>query len=161
MVDERPANYSEFLLSPEWRKLRAEVIAAAHGICSVCDNPATEVHHYHYIDLLNPGLLVALCHACHEDHDAERIDDPILHLSFSPLIEKMGLRRFGANWSDRYGRKEVAAQWLEDARARDREERREWAREADYHDQNYCANCEAPISHLYRLCYSCNREEQY
>jgi len=63
-------NYSEYLRSPEWKVLRADVLSH-RSICVVCDGSATQIHHYSY-DMavllgIIPELLIPLCRYCHED----------------------------------------------------------------------------------------------
>jgi hypothetical protein len=64
-------NYTEYLRSPEWRELRARVLAQANYECSGCDKRAMEVHHRDYRPRVLSGEdlvpLVALCATCHHD----------------------------------------------------------------------------------------------
>lgn len=75
-----------FYKSPEWKSLRAEVMADHHGECADCIahgkvSRAVTVHHEHEVrrepsraldrwDVDNAGIrsecLVPLCHACHD-----------------------------------------------------------------------------------------------
>lgn len=67
--------YQERLRSPEWRRLRYQVIAIQHGRCAGCGRRTShlhgtplEVHHRHYltVNAERPEDLVALCRYCHE-----------------------------------------------------------------------------------------------
>lgn len=61
--------YSEYLESPEWKRLRDYVIEQ-HPICEKCGlNKSTEVHHLQYKQIVNvsPHDLMAVCHECHTD----------------------------------------------------------------------------------------------
>lgn len=85
-----------FYNSPEWKRLRAQVLAEAHHECQECIKHgrytrATTVHHINEVkvrpdlalsrwykvgDEMRPNL-VALCHRCHDDaHDRMRGSKP-------------------------------------------------------------------------------------
>lgn len=76
---ERSAEYSEYLLSPEWEAKRNLVFKRSRDTCEGCgERPADEVHHLSYAHAGNEFLweLVAICTSCHErvhkDDDAIR-----------------------------------------------------------------------------------------
>ena len=79
-------NIHKFYVSPEWRRLRREVLAADKGECQICKakgfyKPANHVHHVNYVRK-HPELalsktyvdddgnvkrnLVSVCKECHE-----------------------------------------------------------------------------------------------
>lgn len=64
------ADYRDYLLSPFWATLRAEVLLASAGRCAKCRGKATEVHHENYeLSTLkgeSRGGLVAVCRKCHQ-----------------------------------------------------------------------------------------------
>ena len=65
---ERQANYAAFLLTHEWRRLRAKVLKRAGYLCEACvDQEATEVHHRTYAMGWAPPAwcLAAVCGDCH------------------------------------------------------------------------------------------------
>lgn len=75
--------YHEYLLSPEWRIRRANILARDGGICRICiEAEARQVHHLTY-DRVGEELdedLVSVCFNCHKSlHTAEKNDesDPI------------------------------------------------------------------------------------
>ena len=66
----RDKRYTVFYHSKEWKRLRGLKMEAEHGLCEVCGEPATEVHHVVSIkddwnQRLSYGNLKALCHSCH------------------------------------------------------------------------------------------------
>ena len=80
--------YEEFLVSPEWKRIRKFILLRDDGKCRICNNPATQIHHlmyttkagiYHTERLFN---LIAICQPCH-DHwhykkdllDEAQVDD--------------------------------------------------------------------------------------
>jgi hypothetical protein len=73
----RYSSYAEYLRLPEFRAIRRQVFARAHGVCERCKaRPATEPHHLRYppwgtLDV--PENLIAVCHECHcKIHRKER-----------------------------------------------------------------------------------------
>jgi len=67
--------------SAAWKAVRKAVIMRAHGLCEICGNPGTEVHHKIHVTAanvydpsitLNMDNLVLLCRDCHfEAHRGE------------------------------------------------------------------------------------------
>lgn len=62
--------YREYLLSPEWRRVSAAVIARAGGRCQTCNGTETlQAHHRTYAvlgnEMENLGDLTCLCKRCH------------------------------------------------------------------------------------------------
>ena len=61
--------YEEYLRTPEFRAVRAQVMARAQGVCERCGRrQATEPHHLRYpkwgtLDV--PENMIAVCHECH------------------------------------------------------------------------------------------------
>ena len=65
---QRAEEYDEYLLTAEWRGLRARILARDHGICQGClEQKATQVHHetYSHIRAEFAFELVSLCDECH------------------------------------------------------------------------------------------------
>lgn len=60
--------YRAYLASPQWAQRRREVLGRAGGLCEICAQPATQVHHLHYRNIGNEqrGDLMAVCRECHE-----------------------------------------------------------------------------------------------
>lgn len=71
----RKEEYSEYLLSPEWREKRRLVLERDGYLCQGCRKAkATEVHHLTYRNIYKEFLfeLTSLCEKCHDDiHEAE------------------------------------------------------------------------------------------
>ena len=69
-------DYREYIRSPEWRKLRKQVLSRAGGRCERCPRAAVRLHVHHKTyerfrqELL--GDLEALCSSCHDEADRER-----------------------------------------------------------------------------------------
>lgn len=65
----RAAEYKDYLQSPQWQQIRAEVIQRDDGKCKACGRTATQVHHRKYDKRTMNGetlkWLVALCGGCH------------------------------------------------------------------------------------------------
>lgn len=63
------ATYAEYLTSPLWQAIRTKALAN-RKTCSVCGEPATEVHHRSYSrDVMtgkDVGSLMPLCATCHD-----------------------------------------------------------------------------------------------
>lgn len=67
--------YKEYLLSPEWRLKRKEVLGRDWHTCCFCRKaPATQVHHLTYERVGDEPLedLVSSCKPCHEEHHSRR-----------------------------------------------------------------------------------------
>lgn len=65
------ARYVEHMKSPEWSKIRQEVLGQTGGYCERCNNRAAHVHHKTYDRLGSERIedLEALCRECHwEEH---------------------------------------------------------------------------------------------
>lgn len=71
-------SYAVYLASPLWARIRARVFALDEGLCRLCQEPATEIHHTNYDRHTLKGRslrhLHALCHGCHERVEFD--DDP-------------------------------------------------------------------------------------
>lgn len=69
------ADYTRYITSEEWYKLRSVIINRDGGICQICGAPADHVHHLTYAHFTRefPFELVALCKDCHhqEYHSPE------------------------------------------------------------------------------------------
>lgn len=79
--------YRRLIQSTRWRRLRADVLHRACGLCEDCKargvvRAATEVHHIEPVErgvsaaamerlMFDPRNLVALCHGCHANRHAE------------------------------------------------------------------------------------------
>jgi len=64
----RKQQYSAFLKSDEWSRLRAMALHSTDGKCTFCGQPATDVHHVKYPKQFgdeHPENLLAVCRACH------------------------------------------------------------------------------------------------
>lgn len=86
---DRRANptYRKLIQSTRWRRLRADALHRACGLCEDCKargvvRAATEVHHIEPVErgvsaaamerlMFDPRNLVALCHGCHANRHAE------------------------------------------------------------------------------------------
>lgn len=63
------ANYTEYLASPEWKKIRKRFLERAEYCCEVCGKRATQVHHRSYDRgslMGRTASLAALCGPCHK-----------------------------------------------------------------------------------------------
>ena len=60
-------NYSIFLSTTQWKKLREEVLLMNDYICQECGEEAKEVHHLNYDNLIDIKQLIPLCRNCHEE----------------------------------------------------------------------------------------------
>lgn len=68
-IDAWRREHSAYLLTPQWRSLRARVLIRAGGLCEGCRTAdATCVHHLTYDHWKDELLfeLVALCNECHD-----------------------------------------------------------------------------------------------
>lgn len=66
--EEWQERYNEYLMSPEWRALRAKVIDRDGGVCRGClSAKADVVHHLTYAHVFDELAfeLISLCHDCH------------------------------------------------------------------------------------------------
>ena len=63
-------SYAEYLASDLWREIRRKVFAAKGRACSLCNAPASQLHHnrYHTNDLKGKRLtfISPVCRSCHE-----------------------------------------------------------------------------------------------
>lgn len=61
--------YLQYLQSELWKTIRARVLARDKGVCLLCGEPATEVHHVRYTRETLRGdddtRLASLCRSCH------------------------------------------------------------------------------------------------
>ena len=68
-------SYHQYLQSDLWRSIRVRVMAKYKGLCMICKEPATEVHHQSYGNRILRGRslagLRALCSECHHEHEFE------------------------------------------------------------------------------------------
>lgn len=68
----RPLSYQAYVLSGEWRALRAKALERDGGRCRLCDSAENlDVHHRRYPrgnrwDLDSLDALTTLCRACHD-----------------------------------------------------------------------------------------------
>ena len=75
------SNYAEYLSSSLWRAIRNRAMKKAGKKCSVCGEPATEVHHRDYSEATlrgtDAGSLTCLCAVCHDlaEFDGDRKTD--------------------------------------------------------------------------------------
>jgi 5-methylcytosine-specific restriction endonuclease McrA len=62
------AEYLAYLASPQWAQKRIEILERANGLCEICAQIASQVHHLHYrnIGKEQAGDLMAVCRVCHE-----------------------------------------------------------------------------------------------
>lgn len=77
---ERRAEYSDYLLTAEWRAKRETVLKRENYVCQGCrQRRATQVHHTTYRHIGHELLfeLVALCEACHEIAHGSASDEDI------------------------------------------------------------------------------------
>jgi len=67
-------DYSEYLQTDHWRKMRTLALLRDDWECQVCKAPATEVHHITYNHRGHEYLweLVSLCRSCHQDQHPEK-----------------------------------------------------------------------------------------
>jgi hypothetical protein len=71
-------SYADYLRSPMWRQISANVLAKARYRCKCCGERATQVHHKSYdvttMRGANRGNLIPMCGACHKaaEFDGER-----------------------------------------------------------------------------------------
>lgn len=69
-------NYSRYIKSPAWRRVRAKVLARSKGWCERCRTErALHVHHVTYARLGNEALndLEALCAGCHVKEHPDKV----------------------------------------------------------------------------------------
>ena len=63
-------NYTEYLQSTKWKKIRKRVLGRDRGKCRLCERRASQVHHGSYDQATMDGSridrLYSLCRACHE-----------------------------------------------------------------------------------------------
>lgn len=113
-------DYKAFLASPEWATVRQRVMQRAGGVCEYCDDPATEVHHCTYVDLLNAGLCVAVCRSCHQELEEDRLEDAPAHVVDAPAVKAWATRRMGADFLRGRSRHDIGSAWLEEFAGRRR-----------------------------------------
>jgi len=60
-------NYQEYRNSDEWKQKSGDKLASTNGLCELCGEEATQVHHRHYKSKYNEKLsdLESLCDSCH------------------------------------------------------------------------------------------------
>ncbi|MEQ3724083.1 hypothetical protein [Alcanivorax sp.] len=64
----RKERYQQYLQSPEWAQVRDDIFVRDQGICLDCGNPAEQIHHRSYPEVMgdeNYDDLVSLCGSCH------------------------------------------------------------------------------------------------
>lgn len=64
-------DYSDYLRTPHWQKVRADALRRAKYHCALCDaEKRLEVHHRTYARRghENPEDVIVLCDGCHEHH---------------------------------------------------------------------------------------------
>lgn len=70
LADMGYTSYEEYLKSKLWVRIRKKVLAKTQGKCSVCRDPANEVHHTSYdrktLEGKNLKRLRPLCRSCHD-----------------------------------------------------------------------------------------------
>lgn len=61
-------NYRDYMRSPEWQVLRAQVVIRDKGICQECSKTGSHVHHMSYENGPNEEgeNLILLCKECHD-----------------------------------------------------------------------------------------------
>jgi hypothetical protein len=66
------AVYRNYLASTCWQSTRDRRMAMSGGLCVLCRNPATEVHHVTYANVPREKTvdIVPLCRECHEEQHA-------------------------------------------------------------------------------------------
>ncbi len=77
---EEQQKYSQYLLSPEWRRKRKLVLERDKGLCQGClTAPATEVHHITYRNIFDEFAfqLTSLCSPCHERYHDDAGDPEV------------------------------------------------------------------------------------
>ena len=69
-------NYADYLASPLWRKIRAQVLSSSHSTCQCCGAHATQVHHFsydlQYMDGSDSKALIPICESCHHKASVSR-----------------------------------------------------------------------------------------
>lgn len=82
-------SYKDYLKSDLWKKVKQKVFRKKGSYCSLCNNPATTIHHnrYHRNDLIGKKttFLNPICHECHqkiEFSDTKKSSVREAHLKF-------------------------------------------------------------------------------
>jgi hypothetical protein len=95
------SDYTEYINSSTWKRLRDAKIKQVGGVCEHCGlskwSVTLEVHHKTYERFKHEKLedLEVLCHKCHEKADAKRKEEKEEHREHSPLT--IGFEK----WMDR------------------------------------------------------------
>jgi len=78
------ADYTRYIKSEDWFKLRSKIVNRDGGLCQICGKPADHVHHLTYAHFTKefPFELVSLCRDCHQNEyhssEAKRRENEIL-----------------------------------------------------------------------------------
>jgi 5-methylcytosine-specific restriction endonuclease McrA len=66
-TSEHKKKYLAYISSPEWAKIRADIISVRGEKCELCGDKGTQVHHATYKNLFNESTedLILLCNRCH------------------------------------------------------------------------------------------------
>ena len=86
--------YKEYLLSPEWKKIRKRTLERANNKCEICKiTRAYQVHHKTYKRLFNEkdSDLVAICGICHQDQH-KLLTDEYVEKRVNEIMKKEGYR---------------------------------------------------------------------
>jgi hypothetical protein len=91
------SEYSEYLQTPLWRKIRRRVLKRDGGLCQICNAPADEVHHRSYeYDVIvgkNDEGCISLCAKCHKcvefTPEGEHRSDEQKEAFLVPLLKKL------------------------------------------------------------------------
>lgn len=88
------SSYGQYLLSPEWKKIRKRILKRANYKCEICKvMKAYQVHHKHYKNIFNEKDkdLIAVCGTCHQDKHKLLTDEQI-EKRVNKLMELEGYR---------------------------------------------------------------------
>ncbi|MEE8240127.1 MAG: hypothetical protein V3R16_02565 [Nitrospirales bacterium] len=71
----RTRRYQAYMASPEWKRLRHEILERDGYICQLCEEGATEVHHVSYLRFghESPLDLIAVCRDCNQDQKQKSV----------------------------------------------------------------------------------------
>lgn len=90
--------YEDYLLSPQWKEKRYQVLARAGGKCERCGelSDPLEVHHKHYDTLGKENLrdLEAVCLDCHPKADRERVAET----QYERGLDTYATKKYGDDW---------------------------------------------------------------
>lgn len=105
--------YTAYLQSPAWQRVRARVLDRAKGRCETCGKPATQVHHLTYERLGHEYMsdLLAVCEPCHLKHDA----------AYRTARERERMERRQAWQAEQEARAARQQQWATEAKQREAE----------------------------------------